>query len=74
MIVLKQILALAILIKGITSCDPCMQNKLSSNGGFGIYYPRFLGTWTYQGEFDGNPFYTCADCMGLRAYIVSVLH
>jgi len=50
------------------SCDPCQGNQLSSNGGFGKFYPRFLGNWAYMRDFDGNPEFYCTNCGGLRAY------
>ena len=64
-------IALACFVQQNRACEPCLENKLTSNGDFGKFYPRFLGTWVYSGDWDGNPFYTCIDCQGLRAFIVS---
>merc|ERR1712012_921863 len=62
---------LAVLsIQSNSACEPCLENKLTSNGAFAIFYPRFLGTWVYAGDWDRNPFYVCNDCMGLRAFIL----
>ena len=68
------LLLLGILIPLTLTCDfSCSKNVLTSNGDFEIYYPRFLGTWAYEGEWDGNPFFTCIDCNALIAYVVSIL-
>merc|ERR1711963_263019 len=56
--------------QSISACEPCLENKLTSNGAFAMFYPRFLGTWVYAGDWDRNPFYVCNDCMGLRAFIL----
>ena len=56
------------------SCDPCQGNQLSSNGGFGKFYPRFLGNWAYMRDFDGNPEFYCTNCGGLRAYTVGSIN
>ena len=53
-------------------CNPCQGNQLSSSGGFGKFYPRFLGNWVYIRDFDGNPEFYCSDCAGLRAYAVRI--
>ena len=66
------LLLVGILIPLALTCDfSCSRNVLTSNGDFEIYYPRFLGTWAYEGEWDGNPFFTCIDCNALIAYVVS---
>jgi hypothetical protein len=54
--------------------DPGYQQSffsLKSDGGFAKLYPRFLGTWRRGGEWEENPFYTCIDCQGLRAFVVN---
>ena len=64
------LIALSYFSQTSEACEACSANKLSSDGDFGKFYPRFLGTWTYGGEWDSNPFFTCIDCMGLRAFVV----
>ena len=53
-------------------CNPCQGNQLSSSGGFGKFYPRFLGNWVYIRDYDGNPEFYCSNCAGLRAYAVRI--
>ena len=56
------------------ACTPCLDNVLSSDGDFGVFYPRYLGNWVLSGDYDGNPFYTCPwDCHGLRSFLVRML-
>ena len=56
------------------ACTPCLDNVLSSDGDFGVFFPRYLGNWVLSGDYDGNPFYTCPwDCHGLRSFLVSML-
>ena len=69
---MKKVFLNLLLIPLALTCDfSCSRNTLSSNGDFAIYYPRFLGTWVYEGEWDGNPFFACIDCNALIAYVVS---
>ena len=68
------VIAFSIFSQSSEACEACSENKLSSEGNFAKFYPRFLGTWAYSGEWDGNPFFTCNDCMGLRAFVVRILY
>ena len=65
-----QILLLSFLASSLACPNVCPQVKLTSEGGFAHDYPRFLGTWVYSGEWNGNPWFFCSDCQGLRAYVV----
>merc|ERR1712242_182742 len=65
-----QILLLSFLASSLACPDVCPQVKLTSEGGFAHDYPHFLGTWVYSGEWDGNPWFFCSDCQGLRAYVL----
>ena len=57
------------------ACTPCLDNVLSSDGDFGVFFPRYLGNWVLSGDYDGNPFYTCPwDCHGLRSFLVSYVY
>ena len=52
-------------------CNKCNHNILSSDGGFGDFYERYLGDWAFSGYWDNNPFFTCVDCKGLRGFLAS---
>jgi len=60
------------LLQVSEGCDPCPGNQLSSDGGFGKFYPRFLGNWAYIRDYDGNPEFTCSNCNGLRAFALFI--
>ena len=72
MFLLHTIISFIFFISVTTACIPCLNNVLSSDGDFGVFYPRYLGNWVLSGDYDGNPFYTCPwDCHGLRGFLVS---
>ena len=72
MILLRTNISFIFFISVTTACIPCLNNVLSSDGDFGVFYPRYLGNWVLSGDYDGNPFYTCPwDCHGLRGFLVS---
>ena len=74
MILLRTIISVIFFISVTKACIPCLNNILSSDGDFGIFFPRYLGNWVLSGDYDGNPFYTCPwDCHGLRSFLVSML-
>ena len=75
MILLRTIISVIFFISVTKACIPCLNNILSSDGDFGIFFPRYLGNWVLSGDYDGNPFYTCPwDCHGLRSFLVSYVY
>ena len=74
MTLFRQIITVIFLTSVTKACTPCLDNVLSSDGDFGVFFPRYLGNWVLSGDYDGNPFYTCPwDCHGLRSFLVSML-
>ena len=70
--ILRCIILLIPLINLIQACDHCVDNELTSEGGFADFYPIYLGNWILDAElYDGNPFFTCPwDCHGRRGFFV----
>eukprot|EP00095_Tigriopus_kingsejongensis_P001620 maker-scaffold289_size220122-snap-gene-1.27 protein:Tk01620 transcript:maker-scaffold289_size220122-snap-gene-1.27-mRNA-1 annotation:"hypothetical protein EMH_0003250" len=54
------------------SCDLCDSMLLESDGGFADEYPRYLGYWKRSGTYEGQSFYMCLDCMGLRDKLIFI--
>ena len=74
MTLFRLIITVIFLTSVTKACTPCLDNVLSSDGDFGVFFPRYLGNWVLSGDYDGNPFYTCPwDCHGLRSFLVSML-